>query len=33
MNDSSFSATGDLIDDGRALLSFHHVSRRFGQRR
>ena len=26
MNDSAFSATGDLVDDRRALLSFHHVS-------
>ena len=33
MNDSAFSATGDLVDDRRALLSFHYVSLPFGQRR
>ena len=27
------SATGDLVDDRRALLSFHYASLRFGQRR
>ena len=32
MNDSS-SAIGDLVDERRALLSFHYVSLRFGQRR